>query len=58
MQRGLREYAEYVKSRNTMQDYMQVVDPRSDEERMIAADLQAIALANNELTNYEKGAYQ
>ncbi|WAR08114.1 SPG17-like protein [Mya arenaria] len=54
MQRGLREYAEYVKSRNEMNDYMQVVDPRSDEERMTAADLQAMARANNELTDYEK----
>ncbi|XP_052284814.1 sperm-associated antigen 17-like isoform X3 [Dreissena polymorpha] len=54
MQRGLREYAEYVKARNAMQDYMRVVDPRSEEERMTAADLQVTARANNELTNYEK----
>ncbi|XP_052808393.1 sperm-associated antigen 17-like isoform X1 [Mya arenaria] len=54
MQCGLREYAEYVKSRNEMNDHMQVVDPRSDEERMTAADLQAMACANNELTDYEK----
>ena len=55
MQRGLREYAEYVKSRVEMQDYMQVVDPRTEEEKINAADLHSLAVANNELTEYEKG---
>lgn len=54
MQRGLREYAEYVKARNEMADYMRVVDPRSEEERINAADLQQLAQANNELVDYEK----
>lgn len=57
MQRGLREYAEYVKSRNEYADYMKMVDPRSDIEKMVAADLQALAKSNNELANYEKGMF-
>lgn len=55
MQGGLREYAEYVKSRNEMVDCMRIVDPRTDVERMVAADLQSLAKANNELASYEKG---
>lgn len=55
MQRGLREYAEHVKSRNEMVDYMRVADPRTDMEKMMAADLQSLAKANNELASYEKG---
>ncbi|KAL4233858.1 Sperm-associated antigen 17 [Mactra antiquata] len=54
MQKGLREYAEYVKARNEMSDYMRVVDPRTEEERINASDLQELAQANNELLNYEK----
>lgn len=55
MQRGLREYAEYVKARNDMAEYMRVVDPRTEEERINAADLHQLAQANNELVDYEKG---
>lgn len=56
MQRGLRDYAEYVKSRNEMADYMRVIDPRSEEEKINAADLHQLAQANNELVDYEKGS--
>jgi len=55
MQSGLHNYADYVKGRNEMADYMKMIDPRSDEEKMTAADLQSLAKSNNELTNYEKG---
>ena len=55
MQRGLREYAEYVLARNEMSEYMQVVDPRTEEEKINASDLQSLAQANNELVDYEKG---
>ena len=55
MQRGLREYAEYVLARNEMSQYMQVVDPRTEEEKINASDLQSLAQANNELVDYEKG---
>lgn len=54
MQRGLREYAEYVLARNEMSEYMQVVDPRTEEEKINASDLQSLAQANNELVDYEK----
>ena len=55
MQRGLREYAEYVLARNEMSQYMQAVDPRTEEEKINASDLQSLAQANNELVDYEKG---
>lgn len=55
MQRGLREYAEYVLARNEMSQYMRVVDPRTEEEKINASDLQTLAQANNELVNYEQG---
>ncbi|XP_041352537.1 sperm-associated antigen 17-like isoform X2 [Gigantopelta aegis] len=38
---GLREYAEYVMTRNRAAEMMQCMDPRSEEEKMAAADLQA-----------------
>lgn len=57
MQKGLREYAEYVKARNEMTDFMRVVDPRTEEERINASDLQELAKANSELLDYEKGKY-
>ena len=57
MQRGLREYAEYVLARNELSEYMQAVDPRTEEEKINASDLQSLAQANNELVNYEKGIF-
>ena len=53
MQRGLRDYAEHVKSRNEISDFMQIRDPRSEEEKINAADLQN--LAQSEIKNCEKG---
>ncbi|KAK3098986.1 hypothetical protein FSP39_024961, partial [Pinctada imbricata] len=44
LQEGLKEYAEYVTERNKMTEYMQVVDPRTDEEKIHAADLQEIGI--------------
>lgn len=52
MQKGLQDYAEYVKTRNEMASFMKMVDPRTEAERMIAAEL---AQSNKDMTNYEKG---
>lgn len=52
MQKGLQDYAEYVKTRNEMVSFMKMVDPRTEAERMIAAEL---AQSNKDMTNYEKG---
>ena len=38
---GLREYAEYMKSRMLDATALQIQDPRSEEERIQAADLQS-----------------
>ena len=55
MQRGLREYAEYVLARNEMSQYMQPVDPRTEEEKINATDLLSYAQENDRLASYEKG---
>ncbi|XP_021376816.1 sperm-associated antigen 17-like isoform X5 [Mizuhopecten yessoensis] len=61
---GVKEYAEFVIERNKVTDMMQVVDPRTDEERIHAADLTEIGLqtARRELPQYEpaniKGIYE
>lgn len=36
---GLREYAEYVMERARLEDLMAVNDPRSEEEKSLAADV-------------------
>ncbi|KAL3882261.1 hypothetical protein ACJMK2_028623 [Sinanodonta woodiana] len=56
LQQGLREYAEWVKARNLASDLMQVKDPRTEEERINAADLQALAMqhsADQEMPHYD-----
>ena len=55
MQRGLREYAEHVKARNDQAEFMRLRDPRSEEEKINASDLQNLAQFDSELSNYEKG---
>ncbi|XP_078322368.1 sperm-associated antigen 17-like isoform X10 [Crassostrea virginica] len=49
---GLREYAEYVIERNKVADHMQVVDPRTEEEKINASDLQEIGLQQAKDKNY------
>jgi hypothetical protein len=44
---GLKEYAEYVMERNRLEGLMAVQDPRSDEEKMLAADLLATATSQH-----------
>ncbi|XP_033741247.1 sperm-associated antigen 17-like isoform X1 [Pecten maximus] len=64
LQAGVKEYAEFVTERNKVTNMMQVVDPRTDEERIHAADLTEIGLqtAQRELPQYEpaniKGIYE
>lgn len=45
LRHGLKEYAEYVMERNRLQDLMAVADPRSEDEKILAADLLNTALA-------------
>nr|KAG5694504.1 hypothetical protein BaRGS_014235 [Batillaria attramentaria] len=45
LRQGLKEYAEYVMERNRMQDLMAVTDPRSEDEKILAADLLNNAMA-------------
>ncbi|XP_056016109.1 sperm-associated antigen 17-like isoform X8 [Ostrea edulis] len=52
LQSGLREYAEYVVERNKVADYMKVVDPRTEEEKINASDLQEIGLQQAKDKNY------
>ncbi|XP_061176448.1 sperm-associated antigen 17-like isoform X2 [Saccostrea echinata] len=52
LQNGLREYAEYVIERNKVADYMKVVDPRTEEEKINASDLQEIGLQQAKDKNY------
>lgn len=56
LQSGLKEYAEYVTERNKTCDYMQPTDPRTDEEIIHAADLQAIGMqqSKQEFPEYER----
>ncbi|CAG2231566.1 unnamed protein product [Mytilus edulis] len=44
LQAGLKDYAEYVINRNKTSEFMQPVDPRTDEEKIHAADLQEMGL--------------
>lgn len=55
LQSGLREYAEYIIERNKVADYMQVVDPRTEEEKINASDLQEIGLQQATDKNYASG---
>lgn len=55
LQSGLREYAEYIIERNKVADYMQVVDPRTEEEKINASDLQEIGLQQAKDKNYASG---
>ena len=54
---GLREYAEYVIERNKVADHMQVVDPRTEEEKINASDLQEIGLQQAKDKNYASGGW-
>ena len=45
LQKGLQEYAEYVKARNNDSNNLLVYDPRSPAERLAAEDLQTLATA-------------
>lgn len=51
----MREYAEYIIERNKVADYMQVVDPRTEEEKINASDLQEIGLQQAKDKNYASG---
>lgn len=55
LQAGLKEYAEYVITRNKTTEYMQPVDPRTDEERIHAADLQEMGLNTASSPRFEPG---
>ena len=45
LQQGLQEYAEYVMERTRLEDLMAVNDPRSEEEKILAADLLSTAIS-------------
>ena len=45
LQQGLQEYAEYVMERARLEDLMAVNDPRSEEEKILAADLLSTAIS-------------
>lgn len=54
-QSGLRDYAEYVMSRNKSSEQMLVFDPRTEEERIHADDLQALTAGGQEVPIYKPG---
>ena len=45
LHQGLRGYAEYVMERARLDDLMAVNDPRSEEEKILAADLLSSAMS-------------
>ena len=45
LHQGLQEYAEYVMERARLEDLMAVNDPRSEEEKILAADLLSTAIS-------------
>jgi len=57
MQSGLKDYAEFVTDRNKTSEFIQVVDPRTDEEKIHAADLIEIGIqtAKKNMRKYEPG---
>jgi hypothetical protein len=46
-----------VIERNKVADYMKVVDPRTEEEKINASDLQEIGLQQAKDKNYASGEY-
>ncbi|KAL5020758.1 hypothetical protein ScPMuIL_002159, partial [Solemya velum] len=52
LQSGLRDYAEYVMARNKSSENMQIFDPRTEEERIHAQDLEALTAGGQELPMY------
>lgn len=55
LQAGLKDYAEYVIGRNKTTEYMQPIDPRTDEEKIHAADLQEMGLHTATATQFQPG---
>lgn len=56
---GLKEYAEMVTDRMKVTEMMKTVDPRTDEEKIHAADLLEIGLqsARKDLPQYKAGKH-